>query len=261
MKKLILMAGPCVIESQEVLDQTAAEMSLFAQKEGIEYYFKASWDKANRTTLYKYRGPGLEKGLKMLRSVKERFGVKIITDFHEPWQAEHVAKVADIIQIPAYLSRQTEMFLAAARTGLPVQIKKAQFMSPNDAIVAAQKIEGYEQNKIFICERGTSFGYSNLIVDMAGVASMRKSGYPIIFDATHSVQRPGTGEHGGTLGVNKDVEPLALAAMAVGCDGLFMEIHPKPEEALCDATCMLDLNSAKALVKKAYSVFQLAQSF
>ncbi len=257
MKKMILMAGPCVIESQDVLERTAEFMAHLTDKMGIEYYFKASWDKANRTALGKYRGPGLEKGIEMLRRVKERYGVKIITDFHEPHQASKVAEVADIIQIPAYLSRQTDMFCAAAATGLPVQIKKAQFMGPNDILAAARKLKDYTKENVYLCERGTFFGYNQLVVDMAGLAKMKTYGYPVIFDATHSVQLPGTGENAGTLGANEYVRPLALAAVATGCDGLFMEIHPDPASALCDATCMLNFEQTEELLKKACEIYRL----
>lgn len=259
MKKMILMAGPCVIESLDILERTAEFMVNLTKKLDIDYYFKASWDKANRTSLGKYRGPGLEKGIEMLRSIKNRYSVKIITDFHEPHQAKKVAEVADIIQIPAYLSRQTDMFCAAAATGLPIQIKKAQFMGPNDIWAAAKKIEDYDKENVYLCERGTFFGYNQLVVDMAGLAKMQTYGYPVIFDATHSVQLPGTGENGATLGVSENVRPLVLAAMAIGCDGLFMEIHPDPATALCDAACMLDFFQAEHVLKKACEIYRLVR--
>lgn len=257
-KNMIVMAGPCVIESSECLYEVAEKMVHIAKRNNIEYYFKASWDKANRTAADKYRGPGLEKGLEMLNDVKLKYGVKVITDFHEPWQAVEVAKVADIIQVPAYLSRQTDMIGAAAQTGLPVQIKKAQFMAPEDMRNVIEKMIYYGNNNIYLCERGTCLGYHNLVVDMIGILKMKSYGYKVIFDATHSVQLPGTGVNNSTSGDSSFVNDLAVAASSLGIDGLFMEVHPNPQEALCDAACMVKLDKVEEILRKCIEVRKIA---
>lgn len=257
-KKMVLMAGPCVIESMECLEEVAKSMIDITKRNHVDYYFKASWDKANRTAADKYRGPGLEKGLEMLADIKNKYGVKIITDFHESWQAAEVAKVADIIQVPAYLSRQTDMIKAAAETGLPVQIKKAQFMAPEDMKNVIGKMISYGNKNIYLCDRGTCFGYHNLVVDMIGLLKMKEYGYKVIFDATHSVQLPGTGINNSTSGDSRYVEGLALAASALGIDGIFMEVHPNPREALCDAACMVKLDEVERILHKCIDIRNIA---
>lgn len=256
--KMIFIGGPCVIESMSCMETVAQEMQKITYELDIDYYFKASWDKANRTAADKYRGPGLDKGLQMLADIKERFGFKIVTDFHEPWQAKEVAKVADIIQIPAYLSRQTDMIRAAAETLLPVHIKKAQFMTPEDMTNVIEKMLYYKNDKILLCERGTCFGYHHLVTDIIGLEKMKGYGYPVIFDATHSAQLPGVGTNNSTGGNSKQAEVLAMAASAVGIDGLFMEIHPNPPEALCDAACMVPLERVHAVLKKCIAIRRIA---
>lgn len=257
-RPMILMAGPCVIESMECLEIVAERMVEITKRCPVEYYFKASWDKANRTSADKYRGPGLEKGLEMLSDIKTKFRVKIITDFHEPWQAAEVAEVADIIQVPAYLSRQTDMIRAAALTGLPVQIKKAQFMAPEDMKNVIGKMLYYGNDKIYLCDRGTCFGYHNLVVDMVGLLKMKEYGHKVIFDATHSVQLPGTGVNHSTSGDSRYVKGLAVAASALGIDGLFMEVHPEPPKALCDAACMVKLDEVEDILRRSIAVRNIA---
>lgn len=257
-KQMMFLAGPCVIESMECLETVAEKMVGVSERLNLDYYFKASWDKANRTAADKYRGPGLEKGLQMLSDIKEKYDVKIVTDFHESWQAKEVAKVADMIQIPAFLSRQTDMIQAAAETGLPVQIKKAQFMAPEDMKNVAEKMLYYGNDKILLCDRGTCFGYHNLVVDMTGLAKMKKFGHKVLFDATHSVQLPGTGVNNSTMGDSVYVKELAMAACAFGIDGLFMEVHPNPQEALCDAACMLQIDEVENLLEKCIKIRNIA---
>lgn len=256
--RMLFMAGPCVIESMDCLETIAKRMLDVTTKLNLDYYFKASWDKANRTAADKYRGPGLEKGLQMLSDIKEKYGVRIITDFHEPWQAKEVAQVADMIQVPAFLSRQTDMIKAAAQTGLPVQIKKAQFMTPDDMYNVAGKMLYYGNDQIYLCDRGTCFGYHNLVVDMTGLAKMKTFGHKVVFDATHSVQLPGTGINNSTLGNRAYVKELAMAACALGIDGLFMEVHPNPDEALCDSACMLQLDDVESVLNKCIQIREIA---
>ena len=191
MDKLLVIAGPCVIESEQNVMLIAEKMKTISERLNIDYYFKASFDKANRTSISSYRGPGIDKGLKILDKVKKQYNLKIVTDIHEPWQAERVAEVADIIQIPAFLCRQTDLLVAAAKTGKIINIKKAQFLAPWDMKNVIKKVEESGNNNILLCERGTTFGYNTLVVDMTGIVEMKKFGYPVVFDATHSVQKPG----------------------------------------------------------------------
>lgn len=247
MSRCILIAGPCVIEDQACLDQVANEMCKITKDLNVDYYFKASFDKANRTSISSYRGPGLTRGLEMLQAIKEKYGVKIATDIHEPWQAATVAEVADIIQIPAFLCRQTDLLIAAAKTGKTINVKKAQFLAPWDMKNVVAKLETAGAKEILLCERGTTFGYNTLVVDMTSIPEMKQFGYPVVFDATHSVQKPGG--NGSTTGGNRmNVEPLARAALAAGADGLFMEIHPDPDSALSDGPNMVPLSEAKRLI-------------
>lgn len=213
MKKIMLIAGPCVIESEENVMLIAKTMKEIAERLNLDYYFKASFDKANRTSINSYRGPGIEEGLRILKKVKDTFGLKIATDIHEPWQAEKAAEVADIIQIPAFLCRQTDLLVAAAKTGKLINVKKAQFLAPWDMANVVKKIEDSGNKNIMLCERGTAFGYNTLVVDMTGIVEMKKFGYPVVMDATHSVQKPG-GKGNATGGNREYVEPLAKAAIA-----------------------------------------------
>lgn len=245
----ILLAGPCVIESEELVMNVAKEMKIITDELGIDYYFKASFDKANRTSIHSFRGPGLEEGLKILKKVKDTYGLKIVTDIHEPFQAEIVAKVADIIQIPAFLCRQTDLLVAAAKTGRLINVKKAQFLAPWDMKNVVSKLEEAGNRNILLCERGTSFGYNNLVVDMTSIIEMKKLGFPVIFDATHSVQKPG-GKGDSTGGNREYVEYLAKAATAIGIDGLFIEVHPDPNNALSDGPNMIKLSDVKKILEK-----------
>lgn len=255
MKKLLLIAGPCVIESEENVMQIAKEMKRISESLGVEYYFKASFDKANRTSIKSFRGPGIEEGLRILQKVKDTFGVKIVTDIHEPWQAEKVAKVVDMIQIPAFLCRQTDLLVAAAKTGKLINVKKAQFLAPWDMKNVIDKIVESGNSNIMLCERGTCFGYNTLVVDMTGLVEMKKFGYPVVMDATHSVQKPG-GKGTSTGGNRAYVEPLAKAAVAVGADALFFEVHPDPDKALSDGPNMVPLNEMEGLLKRILKVYK-----
>ena len=246
---MILIAGPCVIESMDCLKIVADKMKNICEKYQIEYYFKASFDKANRTSINSYRGPGIEKGLEMLQQIKDKYRLKIATDIHEPWQAKPVSEVADIIQIPAFLCRQTDLLLAAGQTGKLINIKKAQFLSPFDMKNVIHKVESTGNKKIMLCERGTVFGYNRLVVDMTGIFEMKKFGYPVVFDATHSVQQPGGGIN-STSGNRDYIEPLAKAAIAAGADHLFMEVHPNPDNALSDGPNMVKLDFMDELLNR-----------
>ncbi len=244
-----LIAGPCAIESYECMDEVAKQMKVITSDLGIDYFFKASFDKANRSSIHAYRGPGIDKGLELLQRIKDKYQVKIATDIHESWQASPVAEVADLIQIPAFLCRQTDLLVAAAKTGKRINVKKAQFLAPWDMKYVVEKLRESGASEIMLCERGSTFGYNTLVVDMSGLYEMKKFGCPIIFDATHSVQKPG-GLGAATGGNRAYIEPLARAAVAVGIDGLFMEIHPDPESALSDGPNMVPLAEAGLLLKR-----------
>ena len=248
-KNFTLIAGPCVIESEENVMLIAKKMKEITEKLNINYYFKASFDKANRTSIHSYRGPGIEEGLKILQKVKDELGLRICTDIHEPWQAEKAAEVVDIIQIPAFLCRQTDLLIAAAKTGKLINVKKAQFLAPWDMKNVIGKLEESGTNKIMLCERGSCYGYNNLVVDMTGLIEMKKFGYPIVFDATHSVQKPG-GKGNATGGNREYVEYLAKAAVSVGVEALFMEVHPDPDNALSDGPNMVKLDNMEELLTK-----------
>ena len=236
--KLTIIAGPCAAESQEILDVTAQGLKEITKKLDINFVFKSSFDKANRSSIYSYRGPGLEKGLELLKNVKEKFDVPIITDIHTPDQAQPVSKVADILQIPAFLCRQTDLLVAAAKTGKIVNIKKGQFLAPQQMDNLVKKVEECENNKILLTDRGASFGYGNLIVDFRAVPIMQSFGYPVVFDATHSVQLPGA--NGTSSGGDRRFVPvLAKAAMAAGANALFFEVHPDPDNAKSDGPNMI----------------------
>lgn len=249
-----LIAGPCVIESEEMVLSVAGQMKEITEKLGIPYTFKASFDKANRTSLSSFRGPGLEEGLRILEKVKDTYGLPVCTDIHEPWQAAEAAQVADVLQIPAFLCRQTDLLVAAAKTGRCVNIKKAQFLAPWDMKNCVEKVRQSGNSNVMLCERGTSFGYNTLVVDMTGLLVMKEFGAPVIFDATHSVQKPGG--NGTSTGGNRDyVEYLAKAAIAVGVDGLFMETHPAPDSAKSDGPNMVPLGEMEVLLRKLIRVY------
>ena len=254
MKRFMLIAGPCVIESEENVLLIAEKVKRIAERLDLDYYFKASFDKANRTSISSYRGPGIEEGLKILKKVKDIYRLKICTDIHESWQAEKVAKVCDIIQIPAFLCRQTDLLVMAAKTGKIINVKKAQFLAPWDMENVIKKLEDSGNRNIMLCERGTSFGYNNLVVDMTGIIEMKKFGYPVVMDATHSVQKPG-GKGNATGGNRNYVEPLAKAAIAVGADALFFEVHPNPDNALSDGANMVKLDEFEDLLKRVIKVY------
>lgn len=253
--KLNVIAGPCVIESEEMVMQIAKQMKEICDRLDVEYYFKASFDKANRTSISSFRGPGIEEGIKILKKVKDTYSLKIVTDIHEPWQAEVVSDVVDIIQIPAFLCRQTDLLVAAAQTGKIINVKKAQFLAPWDMKNVVTKIEESGNKNIMLCERGTSFGYNTLVVDMTGIQEMKKFGYPVVFDATHSVQKPG-GKGNATGGNREYVEPLAKAAIAAGADALFFEVHPDPDNALSDGPNMVYLNRFENMMKRILKVYE-----
>lgn len=259
-EKFKLLAGPCVIESEEMVMSIAEQLKTIAEKKDVDFYFKASFDKANRTSITSFRGPGLEEGLRILQKVKDTYGVKIVTDIHEPYQAEKVAEVADILQIPAFLCRQTDLLVAAAKTGKLVNVKKAQFLAPWDMKNVVTKLEEAGNDNIMLCERGTSFGYNTLVVDMSGLVEMKKFGYPVIFDATHSVQKPG-GKGNSTGGNREYVRYLARAAAATGIDGLFAEVHPDPDNALSDGPNMVKLSEFENVLDEILSVHNLVKSF
>lgn len=254
MNRFMLIAGPCVIESEKSVMQTAATMKEIAERLNLDYYFKASFDKANRTSISSYRGPGIKEGLKILRKIKNTYDLKICTDIHESWQAEKVAEVCDILQIPAFLCRQTDLLVAAAKTGKIINVKKAQFLAPWDMANVVYKLEESGNQNIILCERGTTFGYNTLVVDMTGIIEMKKFGYPVIMDATHSVQKPG-GNGIATGGNREYVEPLAKAAIAAGADALFLEVHPDPDNAKSDGPNMLKLDELEEILKRIIKVY------
>lgn len=256
MKKLMLIAGPCVIESEENVMLIARECQAIADRLGVDYFFKASFDKANRTSIDSYRGPGIDEGLRILKKVKDVYGLKICTDIHESWQASKVADVADIIQIPAFLCRQTDLLVAAAKTGKIINVKKAQFLAPWDMGNVVKKIEDSGNKNILLCERGTTFGYNTLVVDITGILEMKKFGYPIVFDATHSVQKPG-GKGTSTGGNREYVEPLAKAAIVAGADALFFEVHPDPDNALSDGPNMVKLDEFEEILNRIMKVYSV----
>lgn len=255
MGRFIFIAGPCVIESESLVMETAKRISEIAEKYDLDYFFKASFDKANRSNIASYRGPGITKGLEILKKAKETYGIKIATDIHEPEQAAKAAEVCDLIQIPAFLCRQTDLLIAAAKTGKLVNVKKAQFLAPWDMKNVVQKLEENGCNDIMLCERGTTFGYNTLVVDMTGIIEMKKLGYPVVFDATHSVQKPG-GKGTATDGNREYVEYLAKAAFAAGANALFMEVHPNPEEALSDGPNMVPLSKLDAMLERIIKVYE-----
>ena len=268
---MFLIAGPCAIESRDMVMHTAERLKQVCERLGIALYFKSSYDKANRTSISE-RGVGMEAGLQILQEVKTTFSLPILTDVHESWQCAPVAEVADVLQIPAFLSRQTDLLVAAAQTGKIVNVKKGQFMAPWDMRGAIAKIEASMPNNatpsyttlhhatppIWLTERGSSFGYGNLIVDMTSLVKMREYGYPVVFDATHSVQQPSS--QAGVTGGNREMVPhLIRAAVAVGIDGLFLEVHPEPEKAISDAANQLRLSDVEQVLRQALAIEQVVK--
>ena len=267
---MFLIAGPCAIESRDMVMHSAETLKQVCERLGIALYFKSSYDKANRTSISE-RGVGMEAGLQILQEVKTTFSLPILTDVHESWQCAPVAEVADVLQIPAFLSRQTDLLVAAAQTGKIVNVKKGQFMAPWDMRGAIAKIEGARgerapqksadfsgtpQAGIWLTERGSSFGYGNLIVDMTSLVKMREYGYPVVFDATHSVQQPSS--QAGVTGGNREMVPhLIRAAVAVGIDGLFLEVHPEPEKAISDAANQMRLSDVEQVLRQALAIEQV----
>ena len=249
MEKPVFIAGPCVIENAELLDTVAREFIRINSNLGTDIIFKASFDKANRTSIRSFRGPGIERGLQMLADIKERYGLRIITDIHEAWQAEAAGKVCDVLQIPAFLCRQTDLLVAAAKTGCTVNIKKAQFLSGRDMKYPVQKALESGAKDVWLTERGNSFGYNNLVVDFRNIADMKEITPTVIMDCTHSVQRPSAGD-GKTVGDRKFVPAMALAAKAFGASGYFFEVHPEPDNGLSDAANMLELHKLEGLIKQ-----------
>lgn len=247
--KPIIIAGPCVIESQELLDTVAKTLVEINKRLGTDIIFKASFDKANRTSLHSFRGPGLERGLEMLLKVKEKYGLRLLTDIHESCQAEAAGEVVDVLQIPAFLCRQTDLLVAAARTGRIVNIKKAQFLSGRDMRYPTEKALESGAKEVWLTERGNSFGYNNLVVDFRNIPDMKEIVPTVIMDCTHSVQRPSAGE-GKTVGDRKFVPSMAMAAKAFGATGYFFEVHPEPDKGLSDAANMLELDKLEALVNR-----------
>lgn len=245
--KPIIIAGPCVIESMECLDMVAEELVRINKVHDTDIIFKASFDKANRTSLSSYRGPGIERGLEMLADVKKRYGLRLLTDIHEAWQAEVAAEVVDVLQIPAFLCRQTDLLVAAAKTGKTVNIKKAQFLSGQDMEYPVTKVRESGNDDVWLTERGSTFGYNNLVVDFRNIPEMKRFTPHVIMDCTHSVQRPGAA--GGKSGGNREYVPaMALAAKAFGATGYFFEIHPNPNRALSDGPNMLQLQDFESVV-------------
>lgn len=259
-KPFVLFGGMNVLESRDLAMQVCEEYVKVTQKLGIPYVFKASFDKANRSSMNSYRGPGLEEGLRIFEEIKKTFGVPVITDVHEPWQAEPVAEVADIIQLPAFLSRQTDLVVAMARTNAIINIKKAQFLAPREMKHIAHKCVEAGNDKVILCERGSSFGYNNLVVDMLGFGIMKELGFPVFFDVTHSLQMPG-GLANAAGGRRAQVTELALAGMSQKLAGLFLEAHPDPEAARCDGPCALRLSQLEPFLAQVKAMDELVKSF
>ena len=257
---LMLLGGMNVLESAELADEVAQAYVNVTQKLGMPYVFKASFDKANRSSIHSYRGPGLEKGLQILADIKARYNVPIITDVHEPWQAAPAAEVADIIQLPAFLARQTDLVVAMAKTGAAINIKKPQFLAPHEMRHILNKFQEAGNDRLMLCERGTSFGYNNLVVDMLGFGDMKQTGYPVFFDVTHALQRPG-GRADSADGRRAQVAELARAGVAVGLAGLFLEAHPDPDNAKCDGPCALPLDQLEPFLTQLKALDDLVKGF
>jgi len=259
-KPFTLIAGLNVLESNEVIEEVIASCISVSNKLGIPYIFKASYDKANRSSINSYRGPGAKKGIKILSDLRSKYQVPVLSDVHTVDEVEVVKNSLDVIQIPAFLCRQTDLVEALANTGLPINIKKAQFMSPFDIENVVNKFKSFGNDNLMICERGTSFGYNNLVVDMVGMAKLKLYDYPVIFDVTHSLQQPG-GLGESTAGRRENVFDLARSGMALGIAGLFLETHPDPDKALCDGPCALPLNHLEEFLSQVKLVDDLVKSF
>jgi len=253
---LFLIAGPCVIENEDVTLKVADFLKGTAESLGIPVIFKTSYDKANRTSLSSYRGPGIDEGLEIIRKVKEKTGLPVLSDVHSPEEAARASEVLDVLQIPAFLCRQTDLLLAAARTGLPMNVKKGQFLSPLDMRGVAEKIVSTGNRRLLLTERGSSFGYNNLVVDIRSIPLMKTIGFPVVFDATHSVQLPG-GAGTSSGGQREFVEHLSKAAVAAGANGVFMEVHPDPDSALCDGPNSLPLEQMRPLLTLLMDIHRL----
>lgn len=254
-KSLFLIAGPCVLEAEEHALFLAQEIKNLCQELNLPFIFKASFDKANRSSLKSYRGPGIEQGLAILKKVKEEIGVPVLSDIHEPWQAEVAATVLDVLQIPAFLCRQTDLLVAAARTSKPVNLKKGQFMAPEDMALAIEKVASQGNEQILVTERGTCFGYHDLVVDPRSIAIMKQWGYPVVIDASHSVQKPG-GARTRSTGQPEFIPVIARAAVAAGADGLFLEVHEEPSRALSDKDNSLKLDKLKEVLQSTLAIWQ-----
>ncbi|HAK88970.1 MAG TPA: 3-deoxy-8-phosphooctulonate synthase [Nitrospiraceae bacterium] len=252
----VIIAGPCVIENEDITFHIAERLKEICGAVGLPFIFKSSYDKANRTSLSSYRGPGIEKGLRILSDVKSKFNIPVISDVHSAEEINAASDVLDALQIPAFLCRQTDLILAASKTGKPVNIKKGQFLAPWDIKNIIEKFTSTGNKNLFITERGTSFGYNNLVVDFRAFPIMRSFGRPVIFDVTHSLQLPG-GQGSCSGGQREFAEPLARAAVAVGVDGLFMEVHPEPDKALCDGPNMIKLDEVEKMLKTIKSIYGL----
>jgi 2-dehydro-3-deoxyphosphooctonate aldolase (KDO 8-P synthase) len=258
---MTLIAGPCVVESLDLCRHVATEVKRIAAELGFSYIFKASFDKANRTSGSSFRGKGMEAGLDILRTIREEFQVPVLTDVHETWQCEPVGEVCDVLQIPAFLCRQTDLVLAAAATGKAVNVKKGQFLAPWDMKNIVDKVVSSGNENLLLTERGVTFGYNTLVVDMTGLPQMRALGYPVVFDGTHSAQRPGAGKDGASTGGMREFIPhLTRAATAVGIDALFLEVHPEPEKGLSDAATMLPLSELAALLRQVAAIDAIVRS-
>jgi 2-dehydro-3-deoxyphosphooctonate aldolase (KDO 8-P synthase) len=256
---IVLIAGPCVVESEAHATGLAEALVDITARVGIPFIFKASYDKANRTSAASYRGPGIAEGLRVLAAIKGRFGVPILTDIHEPAEAAVAADVADVLQIPAFLSRQTDLIVAAAKTGKVVNIKKGQFLAPDDMKHAVAKVTAAGNARVIVTERGTSFGYHNLVVDMRAFPMLREQGLPVVFDVTHSLQLPGAGD-GVTAGLAQYITPLASAGVATGVDGVFLEVHEEPARARSDAQNALRLDLLEPLLRRLMAIDAIAKS-
>ncbi|GEK48995.1 3-deoxy-8-phosphooctulonate synthase [Bisbaumannia pacifica] len=257
---LTLFGGMNVLESRKLALEVAEAYVEVTSRLGIPYVFKASFDKANRSSIHSFRGPGLEQGLEILAEVKARFNVPILTDVHEPWQAAPAAEVADIIQLPAFLARQTDLVVAMAETGAVINIKKPQFLAPHEMRHIIRKCEEAGNDRLILCERGSSFGYNNLIVDMLGFGEMKQTGYPLFFDVTHALQRPG-GRSDSADGRRQQVAELARAGVAVGLAGIFLEAHPDPDNAKCDGPCALPLDRLAPFLTQLKALDELVKGF
>ena len=259
-RPFVLFGGMNVLESRDLAFEVAEAYVDITRRLGIPYVFKASFDKANRSSISSFRGPGLEQGLQLLADIKAKYGVPVISDIHEPWQAEPAAEVCDVIQLPAFLSRQTDLVVAMAKTGAVINIKKGQFLAPREMAHIIRKCEEAGNDRLILCERGTSFGYNNLVVDMLGFGQMKELGVPVFFDVTHALQMPG-GRSDSAGGRRAQVVDLARAGMSQGLAGLFLEAHPDPDRALCDGPCALRLSQLEPFLKQVKAMDELVKGF